>query len=476
MKITYQYSENINEGQAVYNKSDNFFDFISNNIGDSITLLIGYIQLTIDANTNQLVRVWGPHPYRLWKEHSLDVPKAKKGIVIIENDYEASIAYREPEMQGWKTYYDQKSGWVCVGDPKIKETAIMFATDIFVVIKDNEIKALWIKPKFVDKDFYRKTMKISYQYSETINEGQPTYDKTRDYFDFISNRRMGNLAVLIGNMKLTVDESTHRLIDIWGTSAHSLWKRKSLVVPKAKQGIVTIENEDHSPLNHQELEINASKTYYDEQSGWVCIGDDAIKETAIMFATDIFVVIKDEEIKALWIKPKFINKNDYKEKMQVSYQYSKAINQGWLTYDESESYFCFHSSRHSGEAGIRIDHLNLTVEAANKQLIDVEGTSRYRMWKQKRLDVPKAQKGIVIIENYLSPMAFQEAEMQEWETYYDKKRGWICIGDCEIKETAIMFAANIFVVIKDKEIKALWLKPRFINRKWFHFASPAEGR
>ena len=70
------------------------------------------------------------------------------GIVELENDYDSGISYREKEFNEWKTYYDNKNGWVCIGDKNVKGVSIMFASDIFVVIDNNNLKSLWIKPNF----------------------------------------------------------------------------------------------------------------------------------------------------------------------------------------------------------------------------------------------------------------------------------------------------------------------------------------
>lgn len=147
MKITYKYSDEINEGRAIYRKNENSFDFISNKRGD-ISILIGYLQLNIDSLTNQLVNVWGLHPFYNWIDENLTVPQTIKGIVELENDYESGMSYREKELEEWKTYYDNISGWVCIGDKNVKGVSIMFASNIFVVIDNNTLKSLWIKPEF----------------------------------------------------------------------------------------------------------------------------------------------------------------------------------------------------------------------------------------------------------------------------------------------------------------------------------------
>lgn len=147
MKITYKYYNEINEGQVIYRKNENSFDFISNKRGD-ISILIGYLQLNIDSLTNQLVSVWGLHPFCNWIDENLTVPQAIKGIVEMENDYESGISYREKELEEWKTYYDSTNGWVCIGDKNVKGVSVMFASNIFVVIDNNNLKSLWIKPEF----------------------------------------------------------------------------------------------------------------------------------------------------------------------------------------------------------------------------------------------------------------------------------------------------------------------------------------
>ena len=147
MKITYKYSNEINEGQVIYRKNENSFDFISNKRGD-VSILIGYLQLSIDSLTNQLVSVWGLHPFCNWIDEKLSVPQTINGIVELENDYDSGISYREKEFNEWKTYYDNKNGWVCIGDKNVKGVSIMFASDIVVVIDNNNLKSLWIKPNF----------------------------------------------------------------------------------------------------------------------------------------------------------------------------------------------------------------------------------------------------------------------------------------------------------------------------------------
>lgn len=65
MKITYKRSDEIYKGVVIYRKKENLFDFIADKCGD-ISLLINYLQLSIDSVTHQLVSVWGFHPFHSW--------------------------------------------------------------------------------------------------------------------------------------------------------------------------------------------------------------------------------------------------------------------------------------------------------------------------------------------------------------------------------------------------------------------------
>lgn len=65
MKITYKRSDEIYKGVVIYRKKENLFDFIADKCGD-ISLLINYLQLSIDSATHQLVSVWGFHPFYSW--------------------------------------------------------------------------------------------------------------------------------------------------------------------------------------------------------------------------------------------------------------------------------------------------------------------------------------------------------------------------------------------------------------------------
>lgn len=51
----------------------------------------------------------------------------------------------------WETYFDSESGIVCIGDPTITEQTqnIEFTHHTIASITNQELVAVWIKPKFL---------------------------------------------------------------------------------------------------------------------------------------------------------------------------------------------------------------------------------------------------------------------------------------------------------------------------------------
>jgi len=148
MKVKFKYSNQIIEGTLVYRKSENSFDFLSNKTGD-ISMLIKYLQITINASNNRMISVWGLHPYHLWEESDLIIPIFKNGIIECLGNYESGISYRAEEYEDWKTYFNKNSGWICIGNKNIFEEAVMFADNLGVVIVKDMMVALWLKPQII---------------------------------------------------------------------------------------------------------------------------------------------------------------------------------------------------------------------------------------------------------------------------------------------------------------------------------------
>ena len=113
-------------------------------------VLIGDLTLCADENF-QVRQVWGCNPMPGWHKQKLTQPVAEKGGLYFEYPNTDWFPRRIEDTEGWETYYDEASGWVCFGAYRIREDddAVEFATNIIAILHAGSIKALWIRPIFV---------------------------------------------------------------------------------------------------------------------------------------------------------------------------------------------------------------------------------------------------------------------------------------------------------------------------------------
>ena len=51
----------------------------------------------------------------------------------------------------WQTYFNGKTGWVCIGNPDCnsKSKGVEFAKNTVAVIDNEQLSSIWIKPQFI---------------------------------------------------------------------------------------------------------------------------------------------------------------------------------------------------------------------------------------------------------------------------------------------------------------------------------------
>ncbi|MFW9332016.1 hypothetical protein ACN6AX_02135 [Paenibacillus polymyxa] len=150
----FQYSDKVkaNNGQVIYVKDENSFDF-DPSLSADFSILVGYLNITFDTESKLARQIWGLSPLDVWIEKPLVVPTAMLGGLLLVSgvEMESGECQRIVDVNSWKTFYDKCSGWVCIGDPKYDndETAVEFAKDTISVLRNNTLKSLWLKPVFV---------------------------------------------------------------------------------------------------------------------------------------------------------------------------------------------------------------------------------------------------------------------------------------------------------------------------------------
>ena len=144
---------------------------------------------------------------------------------------------------------------------------------------------------------------------DLLHQGQVVYVQDDYAFNFVP-AQIADCTVLIGTLELNFIfyyRDVKRASQIWGFHAPpKRWIRKELHAPSFFTGSMillheTIEEGDIFGLEGSE----AWHTYYDAQTGWVCMGTDVQdkEDIAVEFATNVVAVLQKNQLKALWLKP-----------------------------------------------------------------------------------------------------------------------------------------------------------------------------
>lgn len=148
------------DGRLMYHTDEYSFEYIYsqkliNDMSSSLgrtSLLIGTLQLEVDIQTERLLFVWGFLPYHSWRKSYIAPGKYVTGDVkIISNDVlEPGVSISLVPINEWKIQYDERSGWVCIGNHLPSRTAdlIEFAQSTVADIDQGSLRAIWLHPDF----------------------------------------------------------------------------------------------------------------------------------------------------------------------------------------------------------------------------------------------------------------------------------------------------------------------------------------
>lgn len=136
--------------------------------------------------------------------------------------------------------------------------------------------------------------------------GQVIYEKNDYSFDFKPAQNT-DITLMVGYLYLGIDSETMLARQVWGYSPSSSWMKKILKVPTYFSGDLSLQEEIQAGLSQRLGDSENWTTYYDPDTGWVCIGDDSFSKNdiAVEFATNTIAVLKEENLKAVWLQPVF---------------------------------------------------------------------------------------------------------------------------------------------------------------------------
>lgn len=149
MKFIIQESQEDQTFSLVYRPKDYSFDVEPLDGTGDTSIMINDLQLEID-HEGRIMYVWGLCPLIQYEEIDEFPFKYKAGslVALLDTPPVPGISYRLNEGQRWMIYINRKKGWVCLGNPEIKDKQLIeFAPNCIATMDGQELIAVWLHPE-----------------------------------------------------------------------------------------------------------------------------------------------------------------------------------------------------------------------------------------------------------------------------------------------------------------------------------------
>jgi hypothetical protein len=111
-----------------------------NGSGDT-SIMINDLQLEID-HEGRIMYVWGLCPLIKYEETD-EAPKNYKFnslVALLDKPPIPGISYRLNEKERWPIYINKKKGWVCLGNPEVKNKQLIeFAPNCIATLENRSL-------------------------------------------------------------------------------------------------------------------------------------------------------------------------------------------------------------------------------------------------------------------------------------------------------------------------------------------------
>ncbi|MFE9575095.1 hypothetical protein ACFYO1_01805 [Nocardia sp. NPDC006044] len=117
------------------------------------SIALGTLQLEVDIATRRILHLWGLCPRQRWKPAELGYPGAETAVVtVISPDLVPGVSIDAGGLDDWPVEFDERSGWFRAirAGSGTQENLFLIGTDTAIALSGNNLKSVWIKPKFVD--------------------------------------------------------------------------------------------------------------------------------------------------------------------------------------------------------------------------------------------------------------------------------------------------------------------------------------
>jgi len=148
-------------------------------------------------------------------------------------------------------------------------------------------------------------IKLSAYYDKNSSTGQVFYNPAEKGFDTLPDVK-SDITLLIAYVNIGFDSDDMCSNQVFGLSPEYSWIRQKLLAPKDFSKCALKLNEDFDYGTWRLDRGNEWKTYYDADSGWICIGTPQIKGQAINinFLNNAIATLNMQgELQSLWMKP-----------------------------------------------------------------------------------------------------------------------------------------------------------------------------
>lgn len=151
MKFSITYTDNVEQQEVVFDKSEWSFDTIPVVNEVSFDIAVNCLNLSVIGDNNRIGQIWGFGGGSKWEKSNIIPPSCKKGIVAVaselsENDYGLSHKL----LDNVPITINTQTNWICYGDYQQTANAVEFIKNCIAVLnEENELVALWINPKVV---------------------------------------------------------------------------------------------------------------------------------------------------------------------------------------------------------------------------------------------------------------------------------------------------------------------------------------
>ena len=112
---------------------------------------------------------------------------------------------------------------------------------------------------------------------------------------------------------------------------------------------------------------------------------------------------------------------------------------------------------------VLVDNLELILDIDGR-ITGIWGLCPHTRWKSAHLVLPKSRYGGVICEKFATfDSRIPVRIASNWQISFDRKKGWICIGDVHEKCDHIEVVAGLVIAIDNQALHSIWIDVGKLN-------------